>query len=98
FDKASSEPLAKRFAQLSATSATAPELIIEQTLQGAKQTITYKQVTARDISAGKVKSFGVAGATMAMAGGPTPISGTFGPMSVSDLDMVLMLRLYTDKA
>jgi hypothetical protein len=98
FDKNATEPLAKRLAQFSASALSAPQMYIEQTVQGAKSTIVYKDIAARDIVNGKVGSFTVAGAAMSGLAADKPLDGTFGPMTVKDFDLVLMLRLYTDKA
>jgi hypothetical protein len=98
FDKNATEPLAKRLAQFSASAISAPQMYIEQTVQGAKSTVVYKDIAARDIVNGKIGSFTVAAAAMSGMAADKPLDGTFGPMSVKDFDMVLMLRLYTDKA
>jgi hypothetical protein len=98
FDKNATEPLAKRLAGFSASAISAPQMYIEQTVQGAKSTVVYKDIAARDIVNGKVGSFTVAAAAMSGLAADKPLDGTFGPMSVKDFDMVLMLRLYTDKA
>ena len=98
FDKNATDPLAKRLAGFSASAIAAPQMYIEQTVQGAKSTVVYKDIAARDIVNGKVGSFTVATAAMSGMAADKPLDGTFGPMSVKDFDLVLMLRLYTDKA
>ncbi len=97
-DKNATEPLAKRLAQFSASAISAPQMFIEQTVGGDKSTIVYKDIAARDIVNGKIGSFTVSGAAMSGMAANKPVDGTFGPMSVKDFDLVLTLRLYTDKA
>jgi hypothetical protein len=97
-DKNATEPLAKRLAQFSASAISAPQMFIEQTVGGDKSTIVYKDIAARDIVNGKIGSFTVSGAAMSGMAANKPVDGTFGPMSVKDFDLVLTMRLYTDKA
>ncbi len=71
---ASGEPV-QRLMRLQATSASMPEVIVEQTIDGSTQTVTYRDVTMNDIVAGVIGK-------MRMAG----IRGTMNDKAVGKMD------------
>jgi hypothetical protein len=99
FDGKSAEPLAKRLAALSASRVSIPELTSEQRILDTTQTSTYRNIVLEDIVGGKIGKGTSEGGEFRTAGsGPGQMEGVFGPMTITDLDLALSARLYTDRA
>ena len=93
----SPEPWAARLARLDAASLTVPVLTSEHAGPGdARQTVTYRDVVARDVRAGRVGELTAAGATLSVAGGGSQGSGTYGAVRATDLDLAALSRLYAE--
>ena len=88
------EPLAGRLSTLTAERATIPEIVIEYARTGGKQTITGRDLVLRDIAQGQVGSAGMAGGTV--KGPAASDEGAFGAVNVTDADLALATRLFTD--
>ncbi|MCJ2096843.1 hypothetical protein MKK67_30685 [Methylobacterium sp. J-072] len=92
----SSEPWEARLARLDAGSLTIPVLTSEYAGPGDnRQTVTYRDVVARDVKSGRVRELTAAGATMSAAAGPNRGNGTYGQIRATDLDLAALSRLYT---
>ena len=93
----STEPWAARLARLDAGSLTIPVLTSEHAGPGdARQTVIYRDVVARDVRAGRIGQLSAAGATLSVAGGGKPGSGTYGMIRATDLDLAALNRLYAE--
>ncbi|MER2264734.1 hypothetical protein [Methylobacterium oxalidis] len=91
----SPEPWATRLARLDAASLTIPELRSVHAGPGAsRQTVVYRDVTARDVRAGRAAELSAAGAAVTVAGGPETGSGTYGRIGATDIDLAALARLY----
>lgn len=91
----SPEPWAARLARLDAASLTIPELRTVHAGPGeARQTLLYRDVTARDVRAGRIAELTAAGATLTVSGGPENGSGSYGRIAATGLDLAAMARLY----
>ncbi|MGH1589187.1 hypothetical protein ACRBEV_13500 [Methylobacterium phyllosphaerae] len=89
-------PWEQRLAKLDAGSLTVPVLISENAGPGDdRQTVTYRDVVARDVRAGRVGELTAAGATVSSIAGPNRGSGTYGQVRATDLDLAALSRLYT---
>ena len=89
-------PWSERLARLDAGSLTAPVLTSESSGPGENhQTVTYRDVVARDVRAGRVGELTAAGATVSAVSGPNRGSGTYGQVRATDLDLAALSRLYT---
>jgi hypothetical protein len=85
-----------RLAQLDAASLTVPVLTSENIGPGDnRQIVTYRDVVARDVRAGRVGELTAAGATISVVAGPNRSSGTYGQVRATDLDLAALNRLYT---
>ena len=92
----SNVPWEQRLARLDAGSLTVPVLTSENAGPGDnRQTVTYRDVVARDIRAGRVGELTAAGATVSSGAGPNRGSGTYGQVRATDLDLAALSRLYT---
>ena len=92
----STEPWDARLARLDAGSLTIPVLTSENVGAGDnRQTVTYRDVVARDVRAGRVGELTAAGATVSAVAGPNRGSGTYGQVRATDLDLAALSRLYT---
>ncbi|SDA18838.1 hypothetical protein SAMN02799622_02142 [Methylobacterium sp. UNC378MF] len=92
----SAVPWEQRLAKLDAGSLTIPVLTSENAGPGDnRQTVTYRDVVARDIRAGRVGELSAAGATVSAIAGPNRSSGTYGQVRATDLDLAALSRLYT---
>lgn len=84
-----------RLARLEAASITIPVLVSEHPGPGPlRQTVTYREVTARDVRAGRIAELTAAGAAVSVSGGAETGSGTYGQIRASDVDLVALTRLY----
>lgn len=91
----SPEPWAVRLARLDAGSLTIPVLTSENAGPGDnRQVVTYRDVVARDVKAGRVGELTAAGATISAVTGPSRGSGTYGHVRTTDLDLAALSRLY----
>ncbi|AWN37313.1 hypothetical protein [Methylobacterium radiodurans] len=89
------EPWPARLARLEAASITIPVLVSEHSGPGAiRQTVTYREVTARDVRAGRIAELTAAGAAIRVSGGDKEGSGTYGQIRANDVDLVALTRLY----
>ncbi|MEL6063227.1 MULTISPECIES: hypothetical protein [unclassified Methylobacterium] len=92
----SAVPWSERLARLDAGSLTVPVLTSESVGPGEnRQTVTYRDVVARDVRAGRVGELTAAGATVSAVSGPNRGSGTYGQVRATDLDLAALSRLYT---
>ncbi|MCJ2085554.1 hypothetical protein MKK88_06030 [Methylobacterium sp. E-005] len=92
----SAVPWNERLARLDAASLTVPVLTSENAGPGEnRQTVTYRDVVARDVRAGRVGELTAAGATVNVVAGPNGGSGTYGQVRATDLDLAALSRLYT---
>lgn len=92
----STVPWETRLARLDAASLTVPVLTSENAGPGDnRQTVTYRDVVARDVRAGRVGELTAAGATVSAVSGPNRGSGTYGQVRATDLDLAALSRLYT---
>lgn len=92
----SAVPWNERLARLDAGSLTVPVLTSESVGPGEnRQTVTYRDVIARDVRAGRVGELTAAGATVSAVSGPNRGSGTYGQVRATDLDLAALSRLYT---
>ena len=84
-----------RLARLEAASITIPVLVSEHPGPGPlRQTVTYREVTARDVRAGRIAELTAAGAAVSVSGGAEKGSGTYGQIRANDVDLVALTRLY----
>jgi hypothetical protein len=89
-------PWEQRLARLDAGSLTVPVLTSENAGPGDNhQTVTYRDVVARDVRAGRVGELTAAGAAVSAVAGPNRGSGTYGQVRATDLDLAALSRLYT---
>ncbi|MGU3360789.1 hypothetical protein ACLBWX_10680 [Methylobacterium sp. M6A4_1b] len=89
------ESWASRLVRLDAASLALPELRVERTgAAGATPVVTYRDVVARDVRAGRVAELTAAGASILLEGGPQKGTGTYGRMRATDLDLTVLARLY----
>ena len=89
------ESWAARLVRLDAASLAMPELRVERTGgAGATPVVTYRDVVARDVRAGRAAELTAAGASILLEGGPQKGTGTYGRMRATDLDLTVLARLY----
>ena len=89
----SPEPWAPRLARLEAASISIPVLVSDHPGPGgALQTVTYREVAARDVRAGRIAELTMAGAGVSVSGAHKG-SGTYGRIVASDLDLAALVRL-----
>lgn len=90
------EPWPARLARLEAASVSAPVLISEHAGPGAmRQTVTYREISARDVRAGRIAELTTAGAALTVTDGAETGTGTYGPIRATDVDLAALTRLYT---
>lgn len=88
-------PWPARLARLDAASLSIPELRVEGSGGGAtRQTVTYRDVVAKDVRAGRIAELTASGAAIAVEGGPRTGTGTYGRIGATDLDLTVLARLY----
>ena len=84
-----------RLVRLDAASLVIPELRVERTGPAASSpVVTYRDVTARDVRAGRIAELTSAGASILVEGGPQKGTGTYGRLRATDLDLAVLARLY----
>jgi hypothetical protein len=84
-----------RLVRLDAASLVIPELRVERTGDpAAKPVVTYRDVVARDVRAGRIAELTAAGAAILVEAGPQKGTGTYGRLRATDLDLAVLARLY----
>lgn len=91
-------PRHEALARISADSVSAPELIVEQTIEGEPTTIVYRDILAEGVVNGVVASLVVATTEVTTEVDGDQVGGTIGETRVSDLDLPFTVRWYTDGA
>lgn len=93
---ASTADAASKIATISATRWTAPEIIYEQKIGEAVQTITYRDAVLEDIVNGRIARMSLGGADIAssMPDGQK-MSGHMGAMSATGIDLAAAARVLT---
>lgn len=91
------EPWPARLARLDAASIAIPELRVEY-VGAAAPVVSYRDVLAKDVRAGRVAELTAAGAAIVVDGvgksGPITGTGTYGRLRLTDLDLAVLARLY----
>ncbi|NEU11314.1 hypothetical protein G3T14_04135 [Methylobacterium sp. BTF04] len=88
------EPWPARLARLDATSIAIPELRVERTAMPAAPVVTYRDVVAKDVRAGRIAELTAAGAAIVVDGAGQMGTGTYGRLRATDLDLTVLGRLY----
>ncbi|GJD75032.1 hypothetical protein [Methylobacterium goesingense] len=83
-----------RLVRLDAASLAIPELRVERAGPAAAPVVTYRDVMARDVRAGRIAELTAAGASILVAGGPQKGTGTYGRLRATDVDLAVLARLY----
>ncbi len=91
FDPRASEPLDHRLAGFSATAVNVPELIGEWSSPTGRQSLTVHDLALQSVVAGKAAS---ASTRAARSEGSLVAMLGIGPISITDLDLALAVRLY----
>ncbi len=87
------EPVAARLARLDAASLVIPDLRVEGGTKGVRETVTYGNVVAKDVRAGRIAELTSTGAVLAVEGDRKG-AGSYGPLQATDLDLAALARLY----
>ncbi|HJE23879.1 MAG TPA: hypothetical protein K8W01_09500 [Methylorubrum populi] len=90
------EPWPTRLQRLDAGSLTMPELRVERRDGERRQVVTYRDVAARSIRAGRINELTAAGATLSVEGAPQAGSGSYGRIRAEEVDLTALSRLYTE--
>lgn len=85
-------------ARISADAISAPELVVEQTMDGAESTITYYDVVAEGVEDGRIGSLVIGSADIAATAEGDEVEGTVGEMQVTNFDLPFAVRWYVDAA
>lgn len=85
-----------RLQRLDAGSLTMPELRVERRDGDKRQVVTYRDVAARTIRAGRISELTAAGATLSVEGAPQAGSGSYGRIRAEDVDLTALARLYSE--
>ncbi|WP_461658300.1 hypothetical protein [Methylorubrum aminovorans] len=85
-----------RLQRLDAGSLTMPELRVERRDGEKRQVVTYREVTARTIRAGRISELTAAGATLSVEGAPQSGSGSYGRIRAEEVDLTALARLYSE--
>ena len=96
-DPASTEGWAARLAKLNAREIAIPELRVEQSVGGKAQFAVYRDLTARDVAAGRVGRLEAAGAEIRVDGEAAG-TGRYGRIRAAEVDMAEIARLYVERA
>ncbi|KQP68697.1 hypothetical protein [Methylobacterium sp. Leaf112] len=89
------EPVASRLARLDAASLVIPDLRIEGGSKGVRETVTYGNVVAKDVRAGRIAELTSTGAVLTVEG-ERKGAGSYGPLQATDLDLAALARLYAE--
>jgi len=96
-DQKSPQSVSERCAGLTAGAIMIPEILAEATLGAVTQKIVYRDIRFADIVQGKSAQASAAGASFtandAKAG---TIQGAYGPMSATNIDLVLATRMFAE--
>ena len=85
-----------RLQRLDAGSLTLPELRVERRAGEKRQVVTYREVTARTVRAGRISELTAAGATLSVEGAPQAGSGSYGRIRAEEVDLTALARLYAE--
>ncbi|UYW24663.1 hypothetical protein [Methylorubrum extorquens] len=85
-----------RLQRLDAGSLTMPELRVERRDGERRQVVTYRDVAARTIRAGRISELTAAGATLTVEGAPQAGSGSYGRIRAEEVDLTALARLYSE--
>lgn len=85
-----------RLQRLEAGSLTMPELRVERRDGDKRQVVTYRDVAARTIRAGRISELTAAGATLSVEGAPQAGSGSYGRIRAEEVDLTALARLYSE--
>lgn len=88
------DALPARLARLDAASLSIPELRVERASGGGRQTVTYRDVLARDVRGGRIAELTASGAALAVERGDRKGVGTYGAIQATALDLTALARLY----
>jgi hypothetical protein len=98
-DSRGAEPWPARLARLSAERIVIPSVTLDQKVGPQLQAATYSNVVAAGVKAGRIAKISSDGSELRATGGPQgDVAGTFGRLSIDDLDLPAMVALYTDRA
>ncbi|SFG95413.1 hypothetical protein [Methylobacterium gossipiicola] len=89
------EPVAARLARLDAASLVIPELRFEGAVKGTRDSVTYSNVIAKDVRAGRIADLTATGAILTVEG-ERKGAGSYGPLQATDLDLTALARLYAE--
>ncbi len=89
------EPVAGRLARLDAASLVIPELRFEGVVKGTRDSVTYSNVIAKDVRAGRIADLTATGAILTVEG-ERKGAGSYGPLQATDLDLTALARLYAE--
>ncbi|MEH3119811.1 MAG: hypothetical protein PGN25_20075 [Methylorubrum populi] len=93
---ASKDAWPARLQRLDAGSLTMPELRIERRDGDRRQVVTYREVAARTVRAGRIGELTAAGATLSVEGAPQAGSGSYGKIRAEEVDLTALARLYAE--
>ena len=98
FNPDAKEPWPARLQRLDAGSLTIPDLRTERRSGPLRQVVTYRDVSARSIHAGRIAELTVAGATFSVEGvaDAGPVNGSYGKVRAEEVDLAALARLYTE--
>jgi hypothetical protein len=98
-DPKAAEPWPSRLARLSAERIVVSSVTLEQKVGPQLQAATYRDVVASGVKAGRIAHVSSDGSEVRATGGPQgDVAGTFGRLTIDDLDLPAMVALYTDRA
>ena len=104
FDTVSNEPLASRFAKLTFAQALAPEILIDTDLGQASGRTVYKDVKVSNAVSGLIGELTSSGASLESktigkdGQADTRISGSIGALSIAGLDLVGIVKVFSETA
>ncbi|CAO4149083.1 AsmA-like C-terminal domain-containing protein [Methylorubrum thiocyanatum] len=93
---ASKDSWPARLQRLDAGSLTMPELRVERRDGEKRQVVTYRDVAARTIRAGRISELTAAGATLSVEGAPQSGRGSYGRIRAEEVDLTALARLYSE--
>jgi len=93
---ASKDSWPARLQRLDAGSLTMPELRVERRDGEKRQVVTYRDVAARTIRAGRISELNAAGATLSVEGAPQAGRGSYGRIRAEEVDLTALARLYSE--
>ncbi|ACK49464.1 hypothetical protein Msil_0492 [Methylocella silvestris BL2] len=97
FDSSEKQSAPDRFATLSATTITMPELTIESRIGETTQIFTYRDVVLSGVKDGKAAGVAASGASFSLSDPKTgEVKGAYGRIGLKDLDLVLSARMVSE--